>query len=835
MPVSDSESELIEKKLKSKQVEDTKDKENSPSDSETYEEFLQGYVTDSPHFLYSYHLNLTENICDKGKPDDAEFIRVYSPKTADGLFACLLDVMLHQSDRDRIRKVLDCKRLIRDFEKNHVNSVTEEFSRFMEDGNRIRVRITLRLVRNTATGNIEAFFHAKDITQNYIEKKFVRSVIADYYDFIGYIDKHNGRLRFLYTNDQFSAEFPDTSVLLYKDFMIPVTAAVTGESEQAQIAEDTVLRVVTNKLRKNQRVILNYSTKDDKGQLSRKVLNYQYADEYCDTILFSRNDITDAYVKENNHANDLSIALAAAQQASEAKTSFLSRMSHDIRTPMNAIIGMDTLAAQALGDDERVADCISKIGISARYLLSLINDILDMSRIESGKMLLKHESFVFADLINSVSTLVYQQTQQKGIDYECIIAPGIAEAYIGDVGKLQQVIINVLGNAVKFTDRGRVQLEIHPISRTNKTEKIRIVISDTGVGISEKDQAVIFEPFEQTERTDDSSFGGSGLGLAITKNLVELMNGTIRVRSIVDVGSEFTIDLPLTIDDSVVVRSKYESSFETLKTLVVDDDAIICEQTVEILKEIRMKGEWVTSGREAVKRVQFQAASSDNYDFILIDWKMPDMDGIETTRQIRKIVGPEVTIIIISAYDWQSIEREARAAGANMLVTKPLFKATLVSAFEKAMNKVDEQEARKTLQNLDFQGKRVLLAEDNKINAEIARALLENKNIAVDVAENGLQALQKFTNSEEDYYSAILMDVRMPQMDGLQTTSSIRHWNRPDATKIPIIAMTANAFDEDVEKSMAAGMNTHLSKPIDADLLYMTLNRFIFGRDDEDN
>jgi len=502
-------------------------------------------------------------------------------------------------------------------------------------------------------------------------------------------------------------------------------------------------------------------------------------------------------------------------------------MSHEIRTPLNAIIGMDTIAAQAVDNPEREADCISKIGLSARYLLSLINDILDMSRIESGKMLLKRESFPFPEFLSSVNNIIYPQARAKGVDYECTVSGEVSDTYIGDEMKLQQVLVNVLGNAVKFTAKGKITLNISVLGHESNQEKLRFVVSDTGCGIAEKDQQRIFDAFEQTDTSTTTAYGGTGLGLAITKNIVGLMGGRISVRSIVGVGSEFTIDVPLTVDEKSIRPASLPANLRDLHTLIVDDDLMICEQTQTILNDIGMIGEWVTNGREAVTRVKEYSVQKQFYDFILVDWKMPDMDGIETTREIRKIVGPDVTIIIISAYDWQSIETEARAAGANMMITKPLLRSTLVSAFERVLGK--EKDAAPAAVHYDFTGKRLLVAEDNDLNAEIARVLLEDKHFTVESAENGLKALEKFVKNPEGYYDAVLMDVRMPMMDGLQAAANIRHWDRPDARTIPIIAMTANAFDEDVEKSRAAGMNAHLSKPIEPELLYSTLYRLVYA------
>jgi two-component system sensor histidine kinase/response regulator len=421
--------------------------------------------------------------------------------------------------------------------------------------------------------------------------------------------------------------------------------------------------------------------------------------------------------------------------------------------------------------------------------------------------------------------MIYNQTKSKGLDYECTVSSEISEAYVGDVMKLQQVLLNILGNAVKFTKTGKITLDIRPVSGKGNHSVVRFVVNDTGIGIREDHLEKIFSPFEQEDTTTTTVFGGTGLGLAITKNLVNLMGGSIGVRSIVGIGSEFTVDVPLTIDESVFVQPASDLHFDKMSALVVDDDLIVCEQTERILRDIGMTGEWVTSGAEAVSRVRANHEKSVYYNYILIDWKMPDMDGLETTRAIRRIVGPDVTIIIISAYDWESIELEAKAAGANLLISKPLLKNSLISAFQRTRGQ-EEPKAREN-RTFDFTGRRVLVAEDNQINSEIAKTLLEEKNFTVETTVNGLKAMELFLKNPAGYYDAILMDIRMPLMDGLQAAVNIRHCDKPDAKTVPIIAMTANAFDEDVERSRAAGMNAHLSKPIDPEYMYVVLDHVI--------
>ena len=574
-----------------------------------------------------------------------------------------------------------------------------------------------------------------------------------------------------------------------------------------------------------------YGVYDENKNIRQKRVQYAYLDKESEQILITRTDVTDLLEQQKQQQNMLEAALLTAEQANSAKSDFLSRMSHEIRTPMNAIIGMSTIAAQSIGDDTQVADCIGKIGISSRFLLSLINDILDMNRIESGKMLLKNEKIPFEEFLNGINAICYTQAQAKNIDYENVVDFSVEDCYIGDAMKLQQVIINILGNAIKFTPHGgRVVLHVQQIKKDQFHAGIRFIVNDTGCGISEEFLPQLFEPFAQEHSGTTTMYSGTGLGLAICKSLVEMMDGHIEVRSIVGTGSEFTIDVKMGITEES--RTRYLNNphyhFEQLKTLVVDDDVTVCEQAMITLKEMKIKAEWVDSGAKAIQRVQEKWNQQQFYNMILVDWKMPGMDGIETARRIRAIVGPDVTIIIMTAYDWANIEQEAKLAGVNLLMSKPMFKSSLISAFERALGKQTEA-ATQVTPDFRFDGKRILLAEDHPLNVEVAKRLLEARGFVVEHADNGLRALEMYTTTPVGYYDAILMDIRMPQMDGLQAANAIRHLTKETARTIPIIAMTANAFDEDVQKSKMAGMNAHLAKPIEPQLLYQTLYDFIYG------
>ena len=514
-------------------------------------------------------------------------------------------------------------------------------------------------------------------------------------------------------------------------------------------------------------------------------------------------------------------ALTAAEQASRAKSDFLSRMSHEIRTPMNAVIGMTTIAAASLDNRDKLTDCLGKIGLSSRYLLSLINDILDMSRIESGKVSIINEEFDFRSFVEGISSLIYPQAKNKNIVFDLNIEGVVDERYRGDPLRLNQVLINILSNALKFTPEWHsVHLSIRETRRVRDRAYLQFVVRDTGIGMEKGLLTRIFEPFEQGGASISHSYGGSGLGLAISSNLVSLMNGHISVSSTPGVGSEFVVELPLlTVPDNT---PKQDVSLEDIRVLVVDDDLVTCEHTTLILNRIGVDAEYVTSGKAAVTRVKSALQRHTCYNIALVDWKMPDMDGVETARSIRRIVGPDTLVIIMSAYDWTEIEARAREAGVDFFISKPIFQSVVQDVLLKATRR-RQSAATLPVQKEDFAGRRILLVEDNEINMEIARTLLEFRNASVDGACNGQQAVEMFRSSPPNHYDAVLMDVRMPVMDGIAATQAIRGLNRADAATVPILAMTANAFAEDIEQSRKAGMNEHLAKPIEPETLYARL------------
>jgi signal transduction histidine kinase/DNA-binding response OmpR family regulator len=511
----------------------------------------------------------------------------------------------------------------------------------------------------------------------------------------------------------------------------------------------------------------------------------------------------------------LDAAMENADKANQAKGDFLARMSHEIRTPLNAIIGLVTLAIASIEDSAKVQDCLTKINFSSKHLLMLIDDILDMSQIESNKMKLQNEEFDIYQFINSFVVTIYSQAKAKNLEFkESITGFSEGSEYYGDSLRMGQILLNLVSNAIKFTpEGGSVFLKVEKLVTKKNLDIVRFEVTDTGIGMSEEVQKRIFAPFEQADSSIAAKFGGTGLGMSITKNLVMLMDGKIYVNSKENEGTTFTVDIPLLKKESETKIPDFENM--GLNALVVDDEEEECRHAVRVLQEIKIQAEWVMHGAQAIERVISHHRGNRDYDICLIDWKMHDIDGIEVTRRIRAEVGYDVPIVMISAYDYMEIEEEARAAGVDGFLPKPLYRTAV---YEEISRELKEREGRqiqgKAKQKL-LSGKKILLAEDNDINRDIAKELLELQGATVIACEDGKQALQAFQNSGIREYDAILLDIRMPVLDGYETAGRIRALNRKDAVIIPMIAVTAHAFSGDVTAALRAGMNAHVSKPLD--------------------
>ena len=573
-----------------------------------------------------------------------------------------------------------------------------------------------------------------------------------------------------------------------------------------------------------------YEKLEDDGivYLQARVAFVQEKDGRFVAVVGTRN-VDDLIKKERQQEMALQAAYDAAEAANKAKTDFLSNMSHDIRTPMNGIIGMTAIAAAHIDDKERVQDCLQKITQASKHLLSLINEVLDMSKIESGKVDLIEEEFNLSDLIDNLISMINSQIEQHHHEL-CVNISGVThEEVIGDSLRIQKVFTNLMSNAVKFTpDGGKIRLSIsEKPSNQAKIGCYEFIFEDNGIGMSQEFLEKVFEPFARAEDGVVNKIQGTGLGMPISRNIVRMMGGDIKVESELGVGSRFTVTMYLKLQEDVEVQ--YDK-FINLDVLVADDDALSLESCCGMLNDFGMKAKGVSTGAEAVEQVVLHHEQKRDYFACIIDWKMPDMDGIETTKAIRRAVGDDVTIIIISAYDWSEIEQEARAAGANAFISKPLFRSRLEKTFCALVGEEEKKEQETPLielESMDLTDYRALLVEDNELNAEIASEILKVTGLAVECAADGIEAVDKVTECEDWYYDIIFMDIQMPRMNGYDATRAIRAMKRNYCKQVPIVAMTANAFAEDVQSAKTVGMNEHIAKPLELNMLARTLNKWL--------
>ena len=530
--------------------------------------------------------------------------------------------------------------------------------------------------------------------------------------------------------------------------------------------------------------------------------------------------------KERKLNENLKDALEVAKSANEAKSNFLSNMSHDIRTPMNAIIGFSTLLAKNAEKPDTVREYVKKITYSSQHLLGLINDVLDMSKIESGKTALNVEEFSLPELLEALYSMVLPQTKAKKQNFDMHTKGEIPERILGDKLRLNQILLNLLSNAVKYTPAGgSIGLVIEEMEQNvHRHAHLRFVVKDNGLGMSEEFVQTIFQPFSREQTNAKKEIQGTGLGMAITKNIVDLMGGTISVESKQGVGSVFTVELELAVAEEMDDDDFWQRHNIT-RVLVVDDEEDICLNVKELMEGTGVDISYAVSGMRAIEMVNESRTENNNFNVILLDWKMPEMNGIETAKRIREIVGTEIPILVLTSYNFEEIEDEAKQAGIDFFLPKPFF----MSNFRRAVEHVrgtrgsDETASASDTDAVSLNGLKVLAAEDNEINAEILTELLSDEGVVCDIAHNGREALEMFEKSEPGQYDIIFMDVQMPVMNGYEATRAIRACAHENAKTIPILAMTANAFDEDVKSALDSGMNAHMSKPIDIDKLKITV------------
>ena len=621
--------------------------------------------------------------------------------------------------------------------------------------------------------------------------------------------------------------------ILSKAHLEELIQQVIAEPFQEAYWEFVDMSTVAKRLEEHETLSFTAQTVDERWLTIIIVPQGYDKDGKLNTVLVANRDMTEEKEHEIEQDKNLRNALAAAEHATRAKTAFLNNMSHDIRTPMNAIIGFTALATTHIGSTELVLDYLKKIQTSSQHLLSLINDVLDMSRIESGSVRIEYTTVHLPDILHDLRTIIQGSVYSKQQDLYIDTQDVFHEDIIIDKLRLTQVLLNIISNAVKFTPVGgmiNIRVSEKPCRREGYTTVI-FSVKDNGIGMSPEFCKQVFDSFSREHTVTENGIGGTGLGMAITKNIVDMMGGTIQVESEVGKGTEFTVILECETS-GVTVKREPIPELKGARALVVDDDAETCMSVSKMLREIEMTADWTTSGKEAVLRAREAYEQNQEFKVYIIDWLMPDMNGIETVRRIRMVVGPESPIIILTAYDWSDVEQEAREAGVTAFVSKPLFlselREVLMSPEQRKLIQNENQKIQAASQT-SYAGKKVLLVEDNELNREIATAIMEEIGLDVDVAEDGTDAVNIMSSERGNNYDLIFMDIQMPKMDGYTATREIRTLNNSKCANIPIIAMTANAFEEDRKKAIKAGMNGHIAKPISSDVILENLDQ-IFGR-----
>lgn len=651
------------------------------------------------------------------------------------------------------------------------------------------------------------------------KSQIIETAVKAEYDYVIYIEASKNSY-VMYTSGTESETPPPVASSNYEAVVAEYNRQYMEPEFCDAMTEKMSIAHVDPILRQHGEYIL-YGTMIENGEKREKKMRFSYFDREQNIWLMTRTDITEIK-EERKQKLLLQEALQSATAANRAKSDFLSRMSHDVRTPINAIVGMTAIAGLHMNDQNRIADCLKKITISSKLLLNLINEVLDMSKLESGKIMLTEETFKLDELLESLFIMVQSAFEAK--KQKLVIHSKVKhECLIGDVQRIQQALLNMLTNAIKYTpNKGLIQISVEEKpSVYNGYGQFEIAVTDNGIGMKPEFLSKVFEPFERSDDKAIRNIQGTGLGMAISRHIAQMMNGDILVESEYGKGSKFTMRFHVKLGS----MDEYDNNLLIdLPVLVVDDDDISCEIACENLQELGMKPEWVLSGQDAVQKV----SDGNKYFAIIIDLMMPNMNGIETTYKIRECVGPDVPIIIISAYDYSDYEIEALKVGVNGFICKPIMKSKLFLLMKKfATNKKEEEEVTIVPSIVaSFPGKRILVVEDNDLNREIAYELLQETGAEIETASDGLEAVNKVSASPEGYYDFIIMDIQMPVMDGLEATRQIRLLDRQDTKDLPIVAMSANAFAEDVRLSLEAGMNEHIAKPIEIDRLYSVMGKW---------
>ena len=784
--------------------------------------------------LCEYYVNLEKNTFDAFKVEPSLMTAFEQNHTWDGLVRFFVDNYVVEEDKKTVTNF---------YNRAYITEKLKGLETELRQDCRIVLNGEERWVSNVVMrGEIEdseyAMIFLRDITESKAETArrmqmasdnasmdlLIKSMVRLLDRFV-VCDLENDRYRFY--NLQGDMIYAPTGA--YHDFVEQVVAKYkTLEPLDALAALFSPENIRKNLQDENDIYKFEYCSMDENTYKIASIIPLEWNGTKLVKALLASMDVSQEKKAEIESHNALKDAYRAAENASRAKTEFLSNMSHDIRTPMNAIVGLTAIAGANIENQDRVVECLGKITKSSRHLLGLINEVLDMARIESGRMSLAEEDFSLPELVDNLLTLTKPVIDEHHHQLEVHIEHIEHEAVCGDSLRIQQVFVNLMSNAVKYTpDGGNITLTIK--EKPNGFSELgcyEFSIEDNGIGMMPEFQKIMFEPFSRADDHRTTKVQGTGLGMAIARNIVNLMNGDIQVESAPNKGTKITVTVYLKLQEN---EKEQEKELLDLPVLVVDDDKTCCESTVATLQEIGIAGEWVLTGKEAVERCAARHKTGRDYFAVILDWKMPEIDGIATARKIRERVGEDVTIIILTSFDFSEIEEEARAAGVNAFMAKPLFRSRLTATLRQFTSGKKEKNARNYLEYFakeNYAGKRILLVEDNALNREIATEIIGMTGVTIDIAENGKIAVEKVMEAPEKWYDLIFMDIQMPIMNGYEATAAIRAL-AGSRGKVPIIAMTANAFAEDVQLAKNTGMNEHIAKPLDLNKLNDVLKQWL--------
>ena len=734
-----------------------------------------------------------------------------------------------EEDRERLRSAI--RRL-----KKEGDSISVEYRVCHPDGEILHVMGNVKLLLENGEPMYQRFLldctaqkqEQKEKERRYME--MIQALCVDY-NVVCFFDLGTGKgmpLRLDVRDNSRLEEIFSGEIFLEECLELYTRQFVYGEDQEG-LRRSFSWDGLKRELAREKQHYMNYRVMLD-GQMKYFQIKAVRADDWEQNhgVVLGLRSVDEEIRSEMEQKSLLENALSQANRASKAKSVFLSNMSHDIRTPMNAIVGFTALALTHVDRKEQVEEYLKKIMTSGNHLLSLINDILDMSRIESGKIHLEEKACHLPDILQGVRNIVEADVHAKQLELYIDTVDVIDEEIYCDKLRLNQVLLNLLSNSVKYTGAGGI-ISMRITEKAGAPEgfaNYEFYIRDTGIGMSAEFVEHIFEPFERERNSTISKIQGTGLGMAITKNIVDMMNGSIEVRSKEGVGTEFIVSFTFRLN-SEVKEPKDIPQLKNCRALVVDDDFNTCDSVSYMLSQVGLRAEWTLSGKEAVLRTRQAAMRGDGYSIYVIDWLLPDMNGIEVTRRIRKEMGDEVPVIVLTAYDWSDIEEEAKEAGVTAFCSKPLFLSELRSCLYSIVNAESEAEEATAVRRMQRPHGRILLAEDNELNQEIAVEILGDAGFATEVAENGEIAVEMLKNSQPGYYEVVLMDVQMPVMNGYEAARKIRALENPRLASIPILAMTANAFEEDRREALENGMNGHIAKPIDMAVLFETLSQVL--------